>query len=451
MDTLRRALGCMAWRDSPSVRLQYIPEGDVLVARFLPLDGVRRQYVHDRLCVDFDGDDRDALPTALAISDFLHAVHSPADRPLKELLGDLVWRAAVELSVSGDEECEVFLDPDERDARLAVWQEFARRPRFALGVEVSRSEIRAVLVDDRGVVLGRASRKLAGVTPGTVAGAVAQLADRFRRSHDDLVVGVAIGGPVHRRTGTVYAYRRGPDPIPAAWENAPLGELIERRCGARAVVLNDVDALAVYERWFGLGTSLSRYGVLLVSEGIGGALVKNGEIDTAMPLELGTFVVHPGGRNQGSVESTAAVRAIVERVRERTGRKVPDLDAAINLAERADTSGSGRVAADVFHEAGRDLGAGVATVQALANPSEWAIYLPPALRTDRVAAVQFRSGLENFGMYVSYKPYRMCTFHYRSAHERKGARGAALAALEERGISSPRAAATRRMRQDGSG
>ena len=137
-------------------------------------------------------------------------------------------------------------------------------------------------------------------------------------------------------------------------------------------------------------------------------------------------------------------------MRERTGRKVPDLDAAIDLAERADTSGPGRVAADVFHEAGRDLGAGVATVQALANPSAWAIYLPPALRTDQVAAVRFRSGLENFGMYVSYKPYRMCIFHYRSAHGRKGARGAALAALEERGISSPRAAA-RGMRQNGSG
>ena len=171
IDMLERALGCLAWRDTPVVRLRYVPADDVLIARFLLLEGVRRQYVHDRLCVDFDGHDRDALPTALAISDFLHAVHSPADRALKELLGDPVWRAAVELSVSGDQEREVLLDPDERDARLAVWQEFARRPRRALGVEVSRREVRAVLVDDRGEVVSRGVRRLSGATPTTVADA----------------------------------------------------------------------------------------------------------------------------------------------------------------------------------------------------------------------------------------------------------------------------------------
>ena len=443
--TLRRAFARMAWRDDPVVRLHYRPADDVLVARFMPLPATRRQYPHDRLCVEFDGDDAAAMPTALAVTGFLNGAGSPSDATLRELLGDQVWRRAVELSVSGETQRTVGLDPVERDARLAAWREFAQMVPMALGVTIVPGEIRAVLVDDRGAVLDRWTRELLITSPYSVADTVGRLVDEVSAKWGyELVVGIELGGPVNRDTGTVYAYNKGDEPLPMAWENASLGDLVAARNETRVLVLNDVEALATYEHWFGLRESVDRYGVLLVDEGIGGALVVRGRIDTDMPMELGNIVIHPEGRkcrcgNRGCVEATAGMWAIVERAREETDHEITDLVAAVDLAERGDDPRS-TMAERVFHTAGQDLAIGIGTVQAIANLQAWAIYVPSALKTGCVAAIRFLAGLNEFASRISFKPYRQCVLELRAATGEEGARGAALAALEHFGISSPRAA-----------
>lgn len=442
---LRRAFVYMAWRDAPVIRLRYDPANDVLTARFLPLPGVRRQYPHNRLCVAFGDDAPGALPTAVAISGFLDGSKSPADATLRTLLGPSVWRRAVELAVSGDRKRKIRLDRTEGDSRLAAWQDYARRPRWALGVEVVPGQVRAVLVDDRGEVRERRTHRLKITSPRSVAEAVGRIADELRRAlGQDLVIGIEIGGPVDRETGVVYAYNKGDDPTPLGWVNAPLGDLVSERCGAPTMVLNDVEALATHEVWFGLGTDVERYGVLLVGEGIGGALVVRGRVDTDMPMELGNIVIHPDGRkcrcgNKGCVEASAGTWAIVEQVQQGVDHEVETMADAVALAERNDDDRSTSVEG-VFHTAGQDLGVGIGSVQAIANPQAWAIYLPPELETGAVAKERFVSGLKDFEDFVSYEPYRNCRIQPRSTTGEEGARGAALAALEEFEISSPRGA-----------
>jgi len=452
IEPLRRVFARLAWCDQPVVRLRYLACTDTLIAHFLPLPGVRRQYIHDRLCVHFDGDDAESLPVALCLTGLMESPRSAAAQQARALLGDGVWRRAIELAASGDDEREIDLDAGERDARLAVWKEFVRGARAAMGVEILPGEIRTVLIDGTGAVLGRAVRRLDGMSPRSVVAAVGALADELRDTHRDqlaggqLVIGVQIGGPVDREHGLVHFYNKGGHLTDEPWSDVPLGELIETAAGAATLVLNDVEALADYERWFGLGTSVNRYAVLLVSDGIGSALVVDGEVDTAMPMELGHIVIHTERKcdcgNRGCVESTAGVRALVERVGEKTDHPVATLEEAVRLVGSGGDHHS-TMAEAVFRTAGQDLAIGIGSVQAIANPSAWVVYVPAALMDGSVAGQKFVSGLEEFGLWVSYKPYRKCELHLRAVTGEEGACGAALAALERFGVSSPRAAGGR--------
>ena len=443
--TLRRVFARMVWRNAPIVRLRYRRADDVLVAGFLPIPAVRTQYPGDHIQVEFDGDDAEALPTALTVTGFLAAVASPANNIVRELLGEEVWRRAVELAVSDESEREVGLDPAQRDALLAAWRKFSHRPRRALGVRIVPGRVYVVLVDDRGEILERRARELSITCPRTVVDAVGELVDELRSlAVDGLVIGIEIGGPVDRKRGTVYGYNKGTDRNPMAWENAPLGALVEERCGAPAVVLNDAEALATYELWFGSGTSTFRFAVLLVDEGIGGALVDDGKIDTKMPMELGNLVVHANGRkcrcgNSGCVEATVSTWAIVERVQEVVHDSVADLAEVVDLAERESDPRSGKVGA-ILHSAGQDLATGIGSVQAIANPERWTIYVPPELDMSSTAKEKFLSGLNQFELWVSYKPLRSSDIRLRRTTGEEGAQGAALSALEAFGISCRHAA-----------
>lgn len=435
VDLLRRSLARMAWCAEPTVTLSYAADPDVLTASFLPLPTLREQYVSDRLCVHLDGTDDEALPTALAFAGFLHGGLSPGDRTLGDLLGDTVRLRAVELAHLGDGETDVALDGVECEARLAAWRAFARRTRYALGLEIVPGELRAAVVDGRGVVVERRTRPLAFMSQRAVVDAIDEVVTDLRNLlGQEPVVGVGIGGPVDRGTGVVHYYKKGTGPQQAVWADVPLGDLISDAVGYRVVVMNDVDALAIHERWFGLGMTLSRYAVLLADEGVGGALVVDGEIDTRLPMELGNIVIHPDGRkcrcgNRGCVEATAGVWAIVEQVDERVEASVTDLEEAIGLAERDDPDST--VVEAVFHTAGQDLAVAVGSVQALVNPEAWAIYLPPGLDGTSNAGQHFLIGLGEFQRWVSFKPYGNCDLVLRTSADRHCVHGVALAALEQ--------------------
>lgn len=435
---LRRSLARMAWCTEPTITLSYASGADVLTARFLPLPARREQYVSDRLCVQLDGTDDQALPTALAFTGFLHGGPSPADRTLRALLGDAVRLRADELAREGDGATDVPLDGGDCQGRLAAWRAFARRPCYALGLEIVPGELRAAVVDGRGTVVERQNRPLAFMSPRAVVETIEELVvDLHDLLGDEPVIGVGIGGPVDRRTGVVHSYTKGAGRHQTAWVDAPLGDLVAGALGRRTVVLNDVDALATHERWFGLGMALSRYAVSLVDEGVGGTLVVDGEIDTQWPMELGNIVIHPDGRkcrcgNRGCVEATAGMWAIVEQVDERVEASVTDLEEAIELAERFHDHDS-TAAEAVFHAAGQDLAVAVGSVQALVNPETWAIYLPPGLDGTSNAGQRFLFGLGEFQRWVSFKPYGNCELFFRTSADQNCVHGAALAALEQLG------------------
>lgn len=433
VECLRRAVVHTAWCAEPAVHLSYDEDADVLVARVADLPGPRVRHIHDDLVVHLDGADELALLTELRLADFAAAQRSSAAVRARDLLGPSAWRRAVELTVDGAGEAAVPLGTDERDVLLARWARFAR-PVTVLGVQVLPEKLHGVLVDEQGEVLAEATVPLPHPRPDAVAAGVAELAAALPGSVE--AVCLQIGAPVDSRTGVVHDFHKGAAYVDD-WRDAELGGLVASVTRLPVHVVNDVVALAVHERWFGLGSRPERYGVLLVAEGIGGALVRDGIPDPDTPMELGNIVIHPLGRkcrcrSRGCVEATAGTWAIVERIAEEAGHDVADLDAAVALAESADDP----ILRQVFREAGEDLAVGIGSVQALLDLKAWVVHLPSALYGDGVAATAFRFGMDQFAHSISYEPYRHTELHLRETTGHDGARGAGLAGLERFGLSS---------------
>lgn len=441
---LRRVLHRIAWRDEPTIRLRYDDSADVLTATILRLPAARTRRAHGHLTVDLDGPDDQALPTEIRLAEFVGSQRSDAAGMARELLGPTAWRHAVLLTVDGAENADVDLDAAERDGLLEAWKKFAR-PVRVVGVQVLPGLLRAALVDEEGRRLQEWELLLTRTTPEAVADGVAELATSLWAKDGDRPcsrsVGVQIAGPVE--SGVVHRYDKfgmGCD----GWKNVRLEQMVADRVGAPTVVLNDVSALAEWQRWFGIAQKFRRFGLVLVSEGIGGALVTGNVVDLHSPMELGNIVIHPDGAkcqcgNTGCVEATAAVWALVEKAdhaaRDHQRHMNYDLAGAVELAQAADEH-LARDVQRVFRDGGKALAAGIGSVQALLNLDGWVVYLPPEMH-DSTAGDSYWDGIDQFGHFVSFEPYRHCELGRRTSSRDEGPRGAALAAMERVGLSSP--------------
>jgi predicted NBD/HSP70 family sugar kinase len=444
---VRRLATRLAWYEHPVVRLRHIAEDDALIVEILPLEPAADRLVDDLLCIEFDGTDSEAFPTSLCLTGFTALPESAAAQAARHLLGETLCRAADEMVSDGVAERAVPLDESVRDSRVRAWR---RLTGLAIGIEVLPGELRAVLVGADGEIMERERRPQQAMSPEAVAAGVAALADDLCRRHRFLIVGsevhlgVQIGGPVDATSGVVHHFhkRDRAGRLGYAWEDEPLGDMLEHAIGLRTHVLNDVVGYATYERWFHPAPDERCRAVLLISQGVGAKLIINGNVAIRMPMEIGNMILHEDGApcecgKRGCLEATAGTQALVDTVRTLTGRPVTDIDDAVELAEPE----AGRLDAgivDIFLAAGRDIARGIGIVQVIANPASWAIYGPAALLTKGShAGDAFLQSLEDFPRWVSYDGFRKCRVERRPIAGDEGAHGAALAVLEHFGISSP--------------
>ncbi len=179
-----------------------------------------------------------------------------------------------------------------------------------------------------------------------------------------LGVGVGLSGVIETGTGVCKFSHL------LQWNDVEIAGPLRDRLGLPVWVENDVNTLAVAEKWAGDALVASDFLTLTVGRGIGLGIVVNRSLYRGAhgaSGEFGHMIVEPGGPRCecgrfGCLEALVGEGAIRRRVSERKGHDV-SRDELRLLVEMQDTETVG-----VVESAGRKLGMAVANVVTLLNP-----------------------------------------------------------------------------------
>jgi len=115
-------------------------------------------------------------------------------------------------------------------------------------------------------------------------------------------IGGCVAGIIDQKRGIIVSSPNLPD-----WEGKPLGPDLEKHFGCPVFLENDAAAEGLGEAVFGAGKDFNAVGFFTVGTGVGGALIKNSQID--IRAEVGWQIIYHEGET-GYLEAMAGGRAI---------------------------------------------------------------------------------------------------------------------------------------------
>jgi glucokinase len=149
---------------------------------------------------------------------------------------------------------------------------------------------------------------------GSLTGIVDQLVERATDHHDRRLIAVGVGsaGPITRNVETV-----SPVNI-TAWRDYPLRSKLMEHTALPVHGDLDAKALALAEGWLGAAQGRQNFLAMVVSTGVGGGIVLDGQLldgATTNAGHIGHVIVEPNGRrcgcgSRGCLEAEASGRAI---------------------------------------------------------------------------------------------------------------------------------------------
>lgn len=257
-------------------------------------------------------------------------------------------------------------------------------PDWLVGVDLGGTQIRALLCDGDGRIVGRAAT-LTGARDGCVA-VIERIADTIRSAVGEhpweRVVGIGIGapGPLDPHAGVVVRAPNLPD-----WKDVPLRSIIAREFGVDTALGNDANLAALGEHAFGVGRGIDDLVYMTISTGIGGGIISGGELllgRHGFAGEIGHQTLVSDGPpcgcgNHGCLESLAAGPAIARAGREAAATPdgtllrelaggAPERVTATIVSQAA--AAGDRVAREIVTRAATYIGIGLANLANVLDP-----------------------------------------------------------------------------------
>ena len=268
--------------------------------------------------------------------------------------------------------------------------------RYGLGIDLGGTKILAGVIDlDSGAVLATAKKRT------KASHGAAELLDRLGDTAEEALaaaklpkgavvgtIGVAAAGQIDPPRGLLIS---GPNLAGVA--NLPISEALGQRFGLPVRLGNDVQGATIGELTFGAGRGVDRVICVFVGTGVGGALVRHGQLDigpNATAGEIGHLIIHADGRycgcgGRGHLEAYASRTAITAALLAELGRGRPSTLSKLLEAEGYDESAPGGTAIrsgllakaveegdelvlETLREAAHFLGLGLASAINLYNP-----------------------------------------------------------------------------------
>lgn len=218
------------------------------------------------------------------------------------------------------------------------------------GVEFHAQRVQAVGVDFSGrktaaVVRALPAEVTADLVIKTILICVAKLAGAMQGPL--LAVGLGAPGLVDPQAGIGLHYAFIPD-----WSQVPVSSLISTQLGVPVILQNNLRAIALAERWFGMGYDLNDYVILGPRSGFGIAMMQHGKLVEGAHHAAGEVGRWPwplggGGENQELHHVLSAPATWRRLARVSAGTKLPeDLRAALAEFAEADSAEWHAVCAD---------------------------------------------------------------------------------------------------------
>lgn len=227
-------------------------------------------------------------------------------------------------------------------------------------------------------------------------------------------IGIGHSGVIDVSKGLVLSFPR-PGQM-AEWKNVPLRAILEREFGVPCLLEDSVRAIAIAEKYFGLGRGLDDFIYVDVGMGIGAAIFVDGKLyrgPGGSAGEFGHMTVNERGPlcccgNYGCLETLASCGAIIQAVKSAIEKGVDskvrelaqgDLNRiSIEMIERAAMQNDS-LSFRVLHEAVSHIAVALADVVNLLNPHDLIfggalfrsapeLFLDPLKRTIRQRALE---------------------------------------------------------------
>ena len=257
-----------------------------------------------------------------------------------------------------------------RVGRPPVLLRLNERAGYVIGIKLTEYGLTTVVTNLAAEVIHSAAStaRLVGDPQAAIAAIESAVRDAFAKSgvKRKMVIGVGIGlaGIIDSAAGVCRVSHI------LQWRDVALSEPLRRSLRIPVWADNDVNTLAVAEKWFGAGVGLRHFLTVTVGRGVGLGIVLNGEIYRGAfggAGEFGHTIVDPSGPlcncgRQGCLEALISEPVLRSRVSAALGYEV-SRDKLIRLAAERNEA-----AVEVLSEAGRHLGLAVANLVTVLNP-----------------------------------------------------------------------------------
>ncbi len=191
--------------------------------------------------------------------------------------------------------------------------------RHLIGVDLSGADFRGAVINLRGEIRRALNVPRDGRSGTAAVELVYKLVDALAAEADAPLLGLGIGTP-----GLIDLQRGSPVhwAVNLDWLDVPLRDLLAARYGLPVYVLNDSQAAAMGEYFFGAHDGTGNLVVIKSEEGLGAGVVLEGRLlhgDHFGAGEIGHLVFDDGGRtcqcgNRGCLETVASASAILRAV-----------------------------------------------------------------------------------------------------------------------------------------
>jgi predicted NBD/HSP70 family sugar kinase len=193
-------------------------------------------------------------------------------------------------------------------------------------------------------------------------------------------IGIGLGGFIDPIKGISheYLYANG-------WYDVPLRKLVEEKYNYPCFLVNDANACALMEKYYGMGMGIDHFLCLQLAEGVGMGIVVNGEIymgNNYYAGELGHTHISDTGQlcycgHTGCLETETSKQYIIDTCKEGIEKGVhseilkhcnhnPEELTIEHIIEAANNGD--RLARNVFNQVGKNIGYKLADVANIFNP-----------------------------------------------------------------------------------